>query len=230
MRGRGTTVDRSDPRGSESRKIFSTSRILRLHAPKKTDRDKTESPSYQDTPRATKRRPRPSESSRPKSLQMSILLLRRLGGYCRVSILGIPKARKLASTLTSPNSSRRIKRSRPTPRPRALSRPTSRLQALSHLTPWVRAPSHPTLRTQVPSRPRPRAPSRPTSRPRARLARPRGRGLRLTRPLGCGLLLARPQGHGLCLARPRGRGLRLARPLGCGLRLAQGRGLHLAQP
>ena len=61
-----TTADRSDPRGPESRIIFLTSRILWLHDPKETDHDKRELPSYQDMPQATKRRPRPSESSRPK--------------------------------------------------------------------------------------------------------------------------------------------------------------------
>ena len=67
----------------------------------------------------------------------SILLLRRLRGYCRVSILGIPKARKLAPMLTSPDGSRCIKRSRL----------TSRLWALSCPTTWVQAQPRLTLRT-----------------------------------------------------------------------------------
>ena len=95
----------------------------------------------------------PQSSPVQKRLQRSILLLRRLRGYYRVSILGIPKARKLALTLTSSDGSRRIKRSRPTLRPRALSRPT----------PWVRAPSRQTPRTQFLSHPRSWAPSHPTS-------------------------------------------------------------------
>ena len=70
MRGRSTTVDRSDPRGPESRKIFSTSQILRDR--KKTDRYKRESLSYQDTPRATKRRPRSSESSHPEKASKGV--------------------------------------------------------------------------------------------------------------------------------------------------------------
>ena len=49
----------------------------------------------------------------------------------RVSILEIPKAGKLAHTLTSPDGSRHIKRSRSTPRPQAPSHPTSRPRALS---------------------------------------------------------------------------------------------------
>ena len=101
-----------------------------------------------------------------KSLQRSILLLRRLGRYCRVSILAIPKARKLAPTLTFLDGARCIKKSCPTPRPRAPprlttrpqesrprprtpSRPTSRPWASSCLTPWVQAPSHLTSRTRV---------------------------------------------------------------------------------
>ena len=97
-----------------------------------------------------------------KSLQRSILLFCRLGGYCQVSILGIPKARKLAPTPTSPDGTRRIKRSRPTPRPRAPSRPTPWVRAPSRLTPRPRFPSR--LRARAPSRPTPwvRAPSRPT--------------------------------------------------------------------
>ena len=66
MHGHSTTADQSDPRGLESRKIFPISRILWLHDPKETDHDKRELPSYQDMPQATKRRPRPSESSRPE--------------------------------------------------------------------------------------------------------------------------------------------------------------------
>ena len=65
-RGRSTTTDQSDPRGPESRKIFPTSRILRLHAPKRADRDKREPLSYQDMTWATKRRPTTSEFTCPK--------------------------------------------------------------------------------------------------------------------------------------------------------------------
>ena len=119
-------MDRSDPRGPESRKIFLTSQILWLHAPRKTDHDKRESPSYQETPRAKKEGQGPQSPPVRKSLQRSILLIRRLEGYCRVSILGTPKARKLAPTLTSPDGSRHIKRSHPTPRSRTPSRPTPR--------------------------------------------------------------------------------------------------------
>jgi len=43
----------------------------------------------------------------------------------RVLLLGIPKARRSAPTLTPPDGSRRIKRSRATPRPRAPSHPRS---------------------------------------------------------------------------------------------------------
>ena len=50
-----------------------------------------------------------------KTLQRSILLLHRLGGYYRVLILGIPKARKLVPRLTTPNGARRIEKSHPTP-------------------------------------------------------------------------------------------------------------------
>ena len=114
MRDRSMTVDRSDPRGPKSRKIFSTSRILRLHAPKKTDRDKRESLYYQDTPWATKRRPRPSESFCLEKPPKEYSTPPQAQGYCRVSILGIPKTRKLAPTLTSPDGSRCTKRSRPT--------------------------------------------------------------------------------------------------------------------
>ena len=95
----------------------------------------------------------PQSPSIRQNLQRSILLLRRLGGYCRVSILGIPKARKLVSTLTSLDGSRHIKRSCPTPRLRAPSRPTSRPRAPSRPTPWARAPSRPTPWTRFTSRP-----------------------------------------------------------------------------
>ena len=111
-----------------------------------------------------------------------MLFLLNRDANCRVSILGIPKTRELAPTLTSSDRARRIN--------------------MSRTTPWVQAPSRPTLRTQFPSRltprprgsrPRPRAPSRPTSRPRAP-----------SRPtLGCvrGLRLAHPQGS-RALSRP----------------------------
>ena len=81
---------------------------------------------------------------------------------CRVSILGIPKARKL-KTLTFPEGSRRIKRSRPTPRPRPrLARPRGRELRLA----------------------RPLGCGLRLARPQGRgfcLARPRARGLRLVR-------------------------------------------------
>ena len=66
------------------------------------------------------------------------------GGYCRVSILGIPSARKLTATnVNSLGWSKMYLRSCPTPRARAPSRQT----------PWARAPSRQNPQARVPSRP-----------------------------------------------------------------------------
>ena len=113
--GRSTTTDRMDPRDQNQEKSFRPPESygympLRRPITIKENRHPTR------THLGLQKEGQGPQSPIRKSLQRSILLLRRLGGYCRVSILGIPKARKLAPTLTSPDRARCINMSRPTPK------------------------------------------------------------------------------------------------------------------
>ena len=94
IRGRITMADQSDPREElESRETFSDPQIGQLHAPEESEHK--ESRPYQDIPRPAKGDQNPKNPSIRKSLRRSILLLHRLEGYCRVSVSGIPRRRKL---------------------------------------------------------------------------------------------------------------------------------------
>ena len=93
----------------------------------------------QDTPWATRKGQGPHSPHVQKSLRRSILLLRRLGGYCRGPILGYPKrSSKWSSTLIQPSSQERTYSSNRPPGARAPPRLTFGSGAPSRPTPQAR--------------------------------------------------------------------------------------------